>query len=108
MSTADRRAAAAARFSSAPSPAAEVDDAPAAPVEVGRKIRGTYNLFPTHFRGLDRWCADAAETLGEPVVTKQDAIDYAVRLILTDETVSRRLVAELRQAAAEGRLGPRR
>lgn len=111
MSTADRRRANAARFSSAPTPAAEVEDLPAdavaAPAELGRKIRGTYNLYPAHFRGFERWCADAAEALGEPTLTKQDAIDYAVRLVLSDETTSRRLIAALRQAAAEGQRGQR-
>lgn len=116
MSTHDRRAATAARFSSSP-PAAAPDPAPdddrtetdrdaalaPVPAELGRRIRGSYDLFQADYRGLDRRCAEAADALGEVRVTRQDAIEAAVRLIQRDETVHRRWVAELGHLARERR-----
>lgn len=104
MSARDQRAATAARFSSAaPPPDAERDEAPAPAADVGRRIRGTYDLLPVHYRRLGARCAEAADELGEVRVTRQDAVEALVRLVLTDESTARRWTAELRALARERR-----
>lgn len=118
MSDRDARQVNAARFSSSPpaSPpdpppdpageprtAADRDAAVVPPGVVASRIRGTYDLYPVDFRRFAARCATAAEENGEVRVTKQDGIEAAVRLILHDETVARRWVAELRALARENR-----
>lgn len=106
MSARDQRAATAARFSSTP-PAEPAGPDGSGDVEaydfLARKIRGTYDLYPAHFRALAARCAEAAEEIGEVRVTRQDAIEAAVHLILTDESTARRWVAQLRTMARERR-----
>lgn len=107
MNAGTRRAATAARLSSRPvvpepSPARDepVDEAPP---ELGRRIRGTYLLYPATYRALEQRRAEAAVEIGEVRVTWQDAIEAALRLVETDETVRRRWLGELRALAREKR-----
>lgn len=116
MSTADRRAATAARFSSrAPvepdeRSAEQVEHdrdaaltADASPDVLGRRIPGTYKLYPGQYRAFGATLADAADEIGEARVTRQDGIEAALRLLGHDETVRRRWVAELREVMRERR-----
>lgn len=72
-------------------------------------VRGTVDLSPAHHDQLGIWMDEASVELGLPIgkrgVTKQDTLAAAVRAILTDEMVSRRVRGLLRQAKAQAKGG---
>lgn len=107
MTAADRRRTAS-KFAPTPRPA---EDAPAAPAEAERpepprtqrtkKVRKTVDLYPPHNRALLTWCNETADMLGEARITSQDVLEGLVRRLLTDETLARKIRADLRTRQGE-------
>lgn len=78
-----------------------VEDVPAprvrqaAPVQT-KPVRSTVDLSPVHHHDLDAWQSETAREIGQTRVTRQDVLRAAVALVLTDETVARRVRAQIR------------
>src|SRR4051812_28639196 len=69
---------------------------PPPPVSV-KPIRISLDLAPALFDQLTEWRTKAARQLGRGRVTNADALRVLVRLLLTDEELTGRVVAHLRQ-----------
>jgi hypothetical protein len=65
------------------------------------KVRKTVDLAPTRYHDLAALMGEWAVQLGVARVTSQDALDAAVRAILTDVEVERRVRAKLEDILAE-------
>lgn len=91
MTAADRRATAA-KFS-----AAATDDPRARPAPTARvkPVRHTVDLAPARHRALDVWRAETAAELGVVRVTSQRVLAALVARLLTDETLARKIRADL-------------
>jgi hypothetical protein len=103
MSTAEERLAAKAkrmneRKASVEQAAAAHTAPPATTVEtpLARPVRTTLDLSPARDRDLKAWLAEASVRLGRARVTKQDALNALVALLLTDETLAKKILAELK------------
>lgn len=101
MTAAERARALAARTVGDPLPPADeprpVDDAHLPPPKASPdRIRCGVDLTQAHRRGLRRWQDEAADELGENRVTQQDVLEALVARLLTDETLSRKIKADLR------------
>lgn len=68
----------------------------AAPVHT-KPVRSTVDLAPVQHHDLDAWQSETARQIGQTRVTRQDVLRAAVALVLTDETVARRVRAQIRQ-----------
>lgn len=66
-----------------------------------KKVRKTVDLFPAHNRALLTWCNETADMLGEARITSQDLLEALVRRLLTDETLARKIRADLRTRQGE-------
>ncbi len=99
MTAARKAAERAARATSPPAPAdGRPDDdrhLGPAPAQTGR-VRCGVDLTQRHRRELRRWQDDAADELGENRLTQQDVLEALVVRLLTDETLSRKILADLR------------
>lgn len=66
-----------------------------------KKVRKTVDLYPPHNRALLTWCNETADMLGEARITSQDVLEALVRRLLTDETLARKIRADLRTRQGE-------
>lgn len=73
----------------------------AVPRARAKLVRRTVDLAPTHHGQLQAWCAEAAVELGVARVTGQDVMRALVARLLTDETMARRIRADLAKDLAE-------
>lgn len=96
MTAADRRATAA-KFSAT----AADDDPRARPAPTARvkPVRHTVDLAPARHRALDVWRAETAAELGVVRVTSQRVLAVLVARLLTDETLARKIRADLAEQA---------
>lgn len=60
-----------------------------------KAVRRSVDLSPNQHRKLTEWCNDAADQLGVSRVTGADAIRTLVAQLLTDETLARKIRANL-------------
>lgn len=64
-------------------------------------VRSTVDLPPVHHDQLaglaDEWSVELGLPIGKRGVTRKDVLEEMVALLLTDETVARRLLARLRE-----------
>lgn len=58
-------------------------------------VRRGVDLSPTHHAALTEWCNETAVQLGTARVTGQDVLRALVRRLLTDETLTREIRADL-------------
>ncbi|MGH3924837.1 MAG: hypothetical protein ACRDTT_18580 [Pseudonocardiaceae bacterium] len=63
--------------------------------ERSKPVRRTVDLPPTHHQKLTTWCSEAAVELGVARITGQDVLRSLVARLLTDETLARKLRADL-------------
>jgi hypothetical protein len=111
MSTAaDKARAKAARIAAARPPEPEVLDSeetvPASllvtsslPVSI-KPIRISLDLAPALFDQLTEWRTRAARQLGQGRVTNADALRVLVRMLMTDEELTARVIAALRRESS--------
>jgi DNA invertase Pin-like site-specific DNA recombinase len=58
-------------------------------------VRRTVDLSPAHHAELVVWCTETARQLGLARVTGQDVLRALVARVLTDETLARKIRADL-------------
>lgn len=61
-----------------------------------KPVRMTVDLPPGRHGELQRWCLDAAPGVGRPRVHGQQVMRALVGRLLTDERLSRQIIADLR------------
>ena len=61
-----------------------------------KPVRRSVDLSPSHHASLTRWCADTAAEIGVTRVTGQDVIRALVARLLADQTLARRIRADIR------------
>jgi hypothetical protein len=66
-----------------------------APVVRTTRVRKTVDLPPARYAAFDRWCAETAVAIGVTRVTGQVAINALIHRLLTDETMARRIRADI-------------
>lgn len=64
-----------------------------------RPVRRTVDLSPARHDKLDEWQRETARELGRARITGQDVLNALVARLLTDETLARKIRADLRDAA---------
>ncbi|MER7117358.1 hypothetical protein ABT332_22980 [Saccharomonospora azurea] len=69
--------------------------APATPH--AKPIRSTVDLPPVRHAALKSWCGETAVELGRSRVTTQDVVRALIARLLTDETLARKIRADLRK-----------
>ena len=69
--------------------------------ERSRPVRRTVDLSPVHHAKLTEWCAETAVELGAARVTGQDVLRTLVARLLTDETLARKIRADLADDLAQ-------
>lgn len=62
-----------------------------------KPVRRTVDLPPTRHAALTEWCGETAVELGVARVTGQDVLAALVRRLLTDETLRRKIKADLEE-----------
>ncbi len=67
-----------------------------AEIPLAKPVRTTLDLSPARDRDFKAWLAEASVRLGRVRVTKQDALNALVGLLLTDETLAKKILAELK------------
>ncbi len=82
----------------APEAAAPARPVPTTAAPLAKPVRCTVDLAPARYRALQDWLNEEAVRLGVSRITKQQALDALVGLLLTDEVTSRKIVAELRKS----------
>lgn len=92
------RAAAAAEAESA---RAEAAPAVRPAEDAGRKVRQTVDLTLDRHKQLGAWRLDTALALGRTRLTTQDVLSAAVDVLLTDESVARRVRHRLEEIEEE-------
>ena len=78
--------------------AAAAEDRPhhsSAPRVRAKAVRKTVDLPPARYAALTEWCSETALQLGVARVTGQDVFNALVARLLTDETLARRIRADL-------------
>ena len=60
-----------------------------------KPVRRSVDLSPTYHIRLTQWCAETADTIGTARVTGQDVIRALVARLLMDETLARKIRADL-------------
>lgn len=63
------------------------------------KVRRTVDLSRQRHLALAQWCTETASELGCAKVTSQDVLSALVARLLTDETLARKIRADLQEAA---------
>ena len=63
--------------------------------ERSRPVRRSLDLSPTHHARLAAWCTETAVELGAARITGQDVLRALVARLLTDETLARKIRADL-------------
>jgi hypothetical protein len=61
-----------------------------------KPIRSTVDLSPARHASLKTWCQETAVEIGESRITTQDVLRVLVARLLTDETLARKIRADLR------------
>jgi hypothetical protein len=69
---------------------------PAILTERTKLVRRSVDLSPNHHRKLTEWCAETASEIGAARVTGADVFRTLVARLLTDETLARKVRADLR------------
>ena len=80
-----------------PAPAATTSSVPAPRDIPVKPARVTLNMPPELYRELDRWTSSAAEAIGVPRVSIQDALRAMVKAGMRDSTAEAAVLAELRR-----------
>lgn len=62
-----------------------------------KPIRSTVDLAPARHAALKAWCGETAVEIGRSRVTTQDVLRALVGRLLTDETLARKIRADLRE-----------
>jgi hypothetical protein len=75
--------------------APEEQTRPAAQQVRAKPVRKTVDLPPQRYALLTQWCSEAAVQLGVARVTGQDVFNTLVARLLTDETLARKIRADL-------------
>lgn len=73
----------------------EVSDPPP-PTRAPKPVRITVDLPPGRHAALQQWCIDAATGVGQPRVHGQQVMRALLGRLLTDERLSRAIIADLR------------
>lgn len=60
-----------------------------------KPVRRSVDLSPAYHARLTQWCREAAEEIGTTRVTGQDVIRALVARLLVDQTLARRIRADL-------------
>ena len=60
-----------------------------------KPVRRSVDLSPTYHARLTQWCRETAEEIGTTRVTGQDVIRALVARLLVDQSLSRRIRADL-------------
>lgn len=61
-----------------------------------KPVRRSVDLSPSYHARLTQWCADTADEIGVTRVTGQDVIRALVARLLADQTLARRIRADIR------------
>jgi len=91
----------------APAPAETTPPAVAVTKSADRPVkpaRVTLNMPPDLYRELDRWTRDAADAIGLPRVSIQDALRAMVRAGMRDNQAEAAVLAQLRLDEPDGQL----
>ncbi|WP_433308058.1 hypothetical protein ACQP2F_46440 (plasmid) [Actinoplanes sp. CA-030573] len=72
------------------------DQAAAEPV-LAKPVRSTLDLPPAVHRDLQRWLGESAVRLGKARLTKQDVLEALVKRLLVDETLTKLILADLKE-----------
>lgn len=72
---------------------------PAPPARAPKPVRITVDLPPGRHAALQQWCLDAAVGVGQLRVHGQQVMRALIRRLLTDERLSRQIIADLRRPA---------
>lgn len=73
------------------------DQGAAEPV-LAKPVRSTLDLPPATHRDLQAWLGESAVRLGRARVTKQDVLEALVKRLLTDETLTKLILADLKES----------
>lgn len=76
-------------------PSAKADPV-ALPARPPKPVRLTLDLPPDRHAELVRWCLDAAPGVGTPRVPGQQVLRALLTRLLTDDELSRQIIADLR------------
>lgn len=68
---------------------------PQVATERSRMVRRSVDLSPNHHAKLGEWCNETAVQIGTARVTGQDVFRALVARLLTDETLARKIRADL-------------
>lgn len=68
---------------------------PSVPAVRVKRVRRTVDLYAAQHAELDMWCTETARELGRARVTGQAVMEALVRRLLTDETLARKIRADL-------------
>ncbi|MGB8996598.1 MAG: hypothetical protein WCC65_15000 [Pseudonocardiaceae bacterium] len=60
-----------------------------------KPVRRSVDLSPTYHIELTQWCVETADIIGTPRVTGQDVIRALVARLLMDESLARKIRADL-------------
>lgn len=71
------------------------DQGAAEPV-LSKPVRSTLDLPPAVHRDLQAWLGESAVRLGRARVTKQDVLEALVKRLLSDETLTKLILADLK------------
>lgn len=86
-----------ARQTAAHEPVASTTSSAAAEPVLAKPVRVTLDLSPARHRDFQSWLNESAVRLGKARVTKQDALNALVGRLLTDDTLAKLILADLRE-----------
>lgn len=69
----------------------------APPARDPKPVRLTVDISPGRHAALQQWCLDAAPGVGRPRVAGQQVMRALLTRLLTDERLSRAIIADLRK-----------
>jgi hypothetical protein len=69
----------------------------AADTPLAKPVRSTLDLPPATHRDLQAWLGEAAVRLGRARVTKQDVLEALVKRLMTDETLAKLILSDLKE-----------
>lgn len=71
-----------------------------APAVRAKPVRKTVDLPPARYAALTAWCSETAVSLGQSRVTGQQVFNALVSRLLSDETLARKIRADLAEEIA--------
>jgi hypothetical protein len=86
-----------ARQAAAHEPVASTHGQGGAQPVLAKPVRSTLDLPPAVHRDLQAWLGESAVRLGRARVTKQDVLEALVRRLLQDETLTKLILADLKE-----------